>query len=256
MAYSALKEDGVELRIRDLASGREDLIVASGKLPMLSLRLSADGSRLAYIDQVEGKLAAFLAEPGKSSRQLGQGFRVVGFFANPDEALVNVGGDLLARQNLASGSRVPLVDVSTHVSDSLDTALSPDDRWIAFILGLPDGTAALYLAPVQDRLAPEETWIKLAQDRNYLGRSRWSPDGKMLYYGSKRDGFLCIWAQRIASDGKPIGEPVAAWHNHNSKSIFPGWIELGVAPGRLYAVLTDMRGDLWSIKLPDWVLSV
>ena len=251
MAYSALKEDGVELRIRDLASGREDLIVASGKLPMLSLRLSADGSRLAYIDQVEGKLAAFLAEPGKSSRQLGQGFRVVGFFANPDEALVDVGGDLLARQNLASGSRVPLVDVSTPVSDSLDTALSPDDRWIAFILGLPDGTAALYLAPVQDRLAPEETWIKLAQDRNYLGRSRWSPDGKMLYYGSKRDGFLCIWAQRIASDGKPIGEPIAAWHNHNSRSIFPGWIELGVAPGRLYTVLVDMRGDLWSIKLPD-----
>lgn len=251
MAYSALKEDGVELRIRDLASGREDLIVASGKLPMLSLRLSADGSRLAYIDQVEGKLAAFLAEPGKSSRQLGQGFRVVGFFANPDEALVNVGGDLLARQNLASGSRVPLVDVSTPVSDSLDTALSPDDRWIAFILGLPDGTAALYLAPVQDRLAPEETWIKLAQDRNYLGRSRWSPDGKMLYYGSKRDGFLCIWAQRISSDGKPIGEPVAAWHNHNSKSIFPGWIELDVASGRLYTVLVDMRGDLWSIKLPD-----
>ena len=253
MAYSAIKEDGVELRIRDLASGREDLIVGSGRLAMLAPRLSADGSRLAYIDRVEGKLASFLAEPGKSSRLLGQDFKVVGFFTNPDEVLVRVGGerDLLARQNLAIGPRVPLIDFSTSPADTDDIALSPDDRWIAFILGLPDGTAALYLAPVQGRLAPEETWIKLAQDRNYLGRPRWSPDGKMLYYGSKRDGFLCIWVQRIASDGKPIGEPVAAWHNHNSKSIVPGWIELGVAPGRLYAVLVDLRGNLWSIKLPD-----
>jgi hypothetical protein len=72
-----------------------------------------------------------------------------------------------------------------------------------------------------------------------------------LYYGSNRDGFICIWAQRISDDGKPSGEPFAAFHNHTSPDMkFYGISRLAAAPGRLYMMLGEFKGDLWSLKLP------
>jgi WD40 repeat protein len=116
---------------------------------------------------------------------------------------------------------------------------------------LPNGTASLYLAKVGDPPAAAGTWTKLAEDRNYIGSPAWSRDGKTLYYGSSRDGFVCVWAQRIAGDGKPLGEPFAAFHNHKSPDMkFYSQSRVAAAPDRLYMMLGEFKGDLWSLKLP------
>jgi hypothetical protein len=130
-------------------------------------------------------------------------------------------------------------------------ALAPSDRWVAHTLALPDGTAGLYLTKVGDQPSAAGTWTKLAGDRNYIGSPAWSSDGKILYYGSKRDDFICVWAQRITDDGKPSGEPFAAFHNHASPDMKNyGVCKMAAAPGRLYMVLAEVKGDLWSLKLP------
>jgi Tol biopolymer transport system component len=107
------------------------------------------------------------------------------------------------------------------------------------------------LAKVGDQPSTAGTWTKLAEDRSYIGSPAWSSDGKIIYYGSKRDGFICVWGQRITDDGKPSGQPFAAFHNHASPDTkHYGVCKMAAAPGRLYMVLGEVKGDLWSLQLP------
>jgi pantothenate kinase len=44
-----------------------------------------------------------------------------------------------------------------------------------------------------------------------------SLNGQYLYFQSGRDGFRCIWAQRLdAKNKKPLGSPFAVQHFHNA----------------------------------------
>jgi Tol biopolymer transport system component len=173
---------------------------------------------------------------------------IVGFFSKTGEILVAVGNQLF-RQDAAGGRRSLVLDTAGQ-GKLYESAVAPSDRWVAFTLARPDGTAGLYLAKVGDTPAAAETWTKLDEDSNYIGSPTWSGDGKILYYGSGRDGFICVWAQRIAGEGKSLGEPFAAFHNHTSPDMkFYGISRVTAAPGRLYMMLGEFKGDLWSLKL-------
>jgi hypothetical protein len=98
---------------------------------------------------------------------------------------------------------------------------------------------------------PDKTWTKIEEGRHFLGSSSWSADSRTLYYGSNRDDFYCVWAQRFTSDGKPSGEPFAAFHNHqppDMNSYLTCMVQ--AARDRLYLLLADFKGDLWSLQLP------
>ena len=83
-----------------------------------------------------------------------------------------------------------------------------------------------------------------------LGAPAWSPDGSLLYYASNRDGFICVWAQRIGINGKPEGDPLAVHHNHTfPESTFVGGSFNEVAPEKLYMLLFEFKGDVWSLQI-------
>jgi len=249
LAWTSYSMQKTEIRVRDMATGQEESFACSGNNLNVIPRLSPDGSRLAYSDVVEGKRIAYIAERGAPPQPAGEGFVIESFFSKTGEVLVSVGNQL-ARQDLAGGRRSPILDTTGH-GELYDVSLAPSDRSVAFTLALPDGTAALYLANVGEQPAAVETWTKLDEDRNYIGSPAWSRDGKTLYYGSSRDGFFCVWAQRIGADGKPTGQPFAAFHNHTPPDMkFYGITRLTAAPDRLYLMLSDFKGDLWSLKLP------
>ena len=77
-----------------------------------------------------------------------------------------------------------------------------------------------------------------------------APDGRLLYYTSYRDGFCCAWAQRIAEDGRPDGAPFAVYHRHESSlgAVISGFFEMRVTQDRLFMLLTETKGSLWSLK--------
>jgi len=60
----------VEVHVRDMATGQESLIAASGTFPFLFPVLSPDGSKVAYMDRREGKLVTSVAESGSSSGRM------------------------------------------------------------------------------------------------------------------------------------------------------------------------------------------
>jgi len=247
LAWVAYSTDQFEIRLRDVATGREESVLCSGNTLGLHPCLSPDGSRLAYSDVVDGKRVNFIAEKGAApQRWSGEGL-VLGFFSKTKDVFTGAGNQLFRMD--ASGKRLGVLLDTTGSGDLREAALSPTDRQLAFTIDLPDGSAALYTAGVGAGPAGPETWTKLEAGRHYIGSPSWRQDGRRLYYGSSRDDFYCIWAQRFAADGSPSGEPFAAFHNHRPPDTKMYRLSLmTAAPDRLYMLLLEFRGDLWSLK--------
>jgi Tol biopolymer transport system component/tRNA A-37 threonylcarbamoyl transferase component Bud32 len=249
LAWVSYSMQETEIQVREMATGRTESFACSNNTLNVVPRLSPDGSRLAYSDVVDGKRVTYIVESGAAPRPVGDDLVIEAFFSRTSDLLASVGNQLV-RQDLAGGRRTVILDAAGQ-GELYEAALSPSDRSVAFTLALPDATAALYTAKVGDGPAPVATWTKIDEDRNYIGSPAWSRDGKILYYGSDRDGFICVWAQRFAADGKPAGEPFAAFHNHTPPDTkFYGVCWVRAAPDRLYMMLSDFKGDLWSLQLP------
>ena len=248
LAYSSYGPPGqanVEVHVRETATGRESLIAGSGTWPFLDPVLSPDGSRVAYGDRREGKLVAYVAESGSPSGQVVcEGCVVRAFFPGAVEALVQASTGL-TRRHLDGGGEVPLME-DAHLSE---VALSPDGRWLAFTRDRPDGTEALYLADIAHPPSPAGSWKLVAEDRRHLGSPAWSPDGRLLYYVSQRDGSPCVWAQPTAPDGEATGSASAILHLHSGNGVWGRQTSIGVTADRLFLLTQEVKGDIWSIEL-------
>ena len=75
-------------------------------------------------------------------------------------------------------------------------------------------------------------------------------NGALIYYVSDRDGFNCIWAQRLEPYTKrPVGEPLAIYHSHDPRrSIFNvdlGVQEISVARDEIVFNMATVTGNVW-----------
>jgi hypothetical protein len=237
-----------EIRVRDNANGREE-VIASSTAFRSQPRLSADGSRLAWLDLVEGKRVTYLSEPGAASpRQICENCVLLDFFSNPAKALIAYGNQLV-RQDLDTGARTPLLDITgTFLSGA---ALSPGDRWVAFTVSRQlDGIRALYIAPATEQPAPRDAWIQIDEDRYHISRPSWSVDGKSIYYASNRDDNMCVWAQRITAEGQLDGAPTGILHLHESFQPWAyGGAPFGVTSDTLYILLPQIKGDAYMVNV-------
>ncbi len=242
----------VEVRIRDMAGGGDTVIAAAGTFPYLSPVLNRDGSRIAYTDLPEGpsgKYVTYVSDTAAPSGQVVCDCAVEGFPSDPPSLLVWVWGgkdyDRLVRQRLDDGRRVLVADISS----AAEVSMSPNGKLLAFTQSREDGAATLTISPVTNPPAGPNAWKLIAEDRNFLGAPAWSPDGKLLYYISRRDGFRCIWAQPVAPDGSPAGTPFAALHLHPGADRMGSTMSMGVTRDHLFVLYSDLRGDVWSVQL-------
>jgi hypothetical protein len=83
-------------------------------------------------------------------------------------------------------------------------------------------------------------------DRNLV----WSPDGATLYFLSDRDGFRCIWAQRLNPATKRLaGSPFSVVHFHQAgRSMVDAGFNMSVTADSLVFALTDLTGNIWMIR--------
>ena len=81
----------------------------------------------------------------------------------------------------------------------------------------------------------------------------WSPDGNLLYFSSDRDGYKCLWAQRL--------DPI---HQASSRHIIPGaalscpvaihgrsvfLVSPSLAQDKIIVSLEERSGGIWMLQL-------
>ena len=131
--------------------------------------------------------------------------------------------------------------------------LSPDERWVAFQTVISQTQRKLFVAPVRDwKAGAEEEWIFIPDAR---APTTFSPDGNLLYFLSDRDGFRCIWAQRLdRATRRPVGQSFAVLHLHAARrslsfSLEIAAIGLSLASNKIYFAMPEHTGNVWIAQL-------
>ena len=220
MAYSAFggfKTGRIEMRLKDLATGEEKAFPLSADRFGQTPRISPDGSVLSYRDLVEGKFRTFMVtRRATAGRDVCDSCLILGFFADPNFALILENGRQLLKFNIATGEKLPILGAGA--GRIREPALSPDDHWVAFVLDKPDGKAAVYISALAGNSVPQKDWLLLFEEDHYLGSPAWSSDGNRLYYLSERDGSCSVWTQKLdPRSKKPDGKTENVYRPSSSR---------------------------------------
>lgn len=244
-----------EVTLKDLASGKETGIFAVprwGGYPAFS----PDGSKIAVSGRDGEKAPIYIVPvrggvPDKVCEHCG----VAPAWSSDGARILYDGG---------TPHYVGLLQVSTGETTRIlsdpkawfyQAQFSPDNRWISFLR--ESGGYHVMIAPFRGAAAiPESQWIEVTSEPGPV-RPRWSPDGNLLYFTSRRDGFLCLWAQRLDPVTKrPIGSPFGVYHVHSARRSLASVAEArvrGISIGRDRIVLSllERTGNIWTFKLPE-----
>jgi Tol biopolymer transport system component/tRNA A-37 threonylcarbamoyl transferase component Bud32 len=258
MLVTAAQNSGfASLGVKDLASGRETVLAGDGVDWYAAL--TSDG-RYAFYLEVSGEK---LNRPFRLHRVSTAGGRVE-VVCEACPLFWDISAD--GRYVLGTDSkprRVVLVDLRTgsqtgllqHPEWSLYRArFSLDGKWVAFTArGGAVGTRIL-VAPFHPgrEHAPAE-WIAITPGESQDGPVAWSPRGDALYFASERDGYRCLWIQRLhPSTKRPLGEPQPFQHFHDTRSslknITSTWFNFSVARDKIVYELGERTGRIWMTR--------
>ncbi len=234
--------------VRDLASGQESVVAAARQIHHPTL--SPDGAQLAY-RILNGRAAELYVVPsagGSAQRLCGTDCGMTLSWTNDARQVLFKMGSRIGLLELPGGRQVPLLD---HGNDQLwEPELSPDGRWVVFLMVHASDRHSIEVAPFRPGVKPEE-WITAVPGRAENDKPRWSPDGRLLYFTSTRDGYHCIWAQRLNADKTPAGSPFTVLHFHSTARSLSNVnlyeLEMSLAQDRLVFVLGERRGNIWTM---------
>ncbi len=235
---------------KDLATGQER-VLATSHANQPTPRISPDGSKVAFADEVGGTgVINLIASAGGPVRQVAEGIYLRNWAA---------GGRRLVVSNNAV-SETGLLDLETgrlswFLAPTLNAPItSPDDRWMVFYEAIENGRTKIWAAPIRESKVRIEEWIQITDGLAWDVLPEFSPDGQTVYFLSHRDGFRCHWAIHVdGATKKPIGKPFAVQHYHNPRRS-PAYVRRGrvasaVARDKIVFTMAERTGNIW---LAEW----
>lgn len=257
IVFLSVQDGQPDVWVRNLTTGAERNLTANSAFENQP-KLSRDGRRVAYMVVEDRKYVLYVSavDGGVPARICGD----CGWPLNwtpDDSAILFQKGPLPEASiwllHLATGQTRPIIHEPGRPFWA--ARLSPDGAWVAFKEDLDLNTTRLYVAPVLlDAPTPRDRWIPVTDGKVWDDLPRWSPDGRLLYFLSRRDGMNCFWAVRLdPATRRPVGEAFAALHLHQIRLMtMPDirFMELAVGPGRLVFPGYEVTGNLWLVR-PD-----
>jgi serine/threonine protein kinase len=243
-----------ELRLRDLRTSKETVAMRNVNYLM---SLDPSGKKVAYVNRSGELYIGAVGDPVAQklvSRLLGRPadwtldsrYLLIGAFAGI--------GTLESRQ-----IRVVDLDSRTmsvfaqHPDWPMHTGrFSPDGRWVCFWAANSSTTRQMFVAPFQPgHEVKQDEWIAVSDGKALDREPRWSADGSLLYFLSERDGFRCIWAQRLQKQTKkPLGDAFPVFHGHSARpsmdvgndTFLNGFAVVG---SKIHITMNEGTGSVW-----------
>jgi Tol biopolymer transport system component/DNA-binding winged helix-turn-helix (wHTH) protein len=262
-----------QLRIRSFAEGKESVLFEGDEFFRDGPRWSHDGSSLLYVRgyRGHGERRGFVRFSLADRREDLLTTPNLGWFVSGDwtsdarSVLASVFSESSHRWHLSlfptqaaphaeQQERVILDDPAIRV---FPHRFSPDDRWIAVTGGppkRPEGSKAFVLpiaggAPVPIADGPSWEWQDMVQ---------WSPDGRMIYFVSDRNGFFNVWGRRFDRRVGPVGPLLQVTTLDNpARTISPlgggAQLAMAISRERLVVPLFETSGptSIWMIDNID-----
>jgi serine/threonine protein kinase len=239
---------GQELWLKELSSGKETQLSRSGGFA----EISADGSKI-IVDRLENQRNSMYVIPtnGGEEERACRDCRVPNGWSHDGKRILY---ELLAARAilLVDPTTGEKTEILKHPKYSLSRGrLSPDDHWIAFHSITPT-TRRIFIAPYHGAtLIPESQWLPITDGQDMDRYASWSPDGNLLYFISEREGFRCIWAQRLdPATKRPTAEPFPVQHFHTSRRSLmtignPIYMSLSVSVDKLVFSMVERTSNIW-----------
>ena len=129
---------------------------------------------------------------------------------------------------------------------------SPDGRWIVFeaVADSPNLESALYVVPTSGG-----PWTRITDGKHFEDKPRWSPDGRTIYFVSRRGGFFNVWGIHFdPTGGKTVGEPFQVSNFESPRLMIPQWIPpvgLSLTQDKLVMTMAEESGSIWVLDNLD-----
>lgn len=255
MAFARRNGDMRNVWVRNLETNAEINLTSSGEA---SPRISPDGKRVAYSVWENGKNPIYVidAEGGAPRRVCDDCGNAVSW--SPDGAkLLYLAGHptSIFTLDVASGQKAPFLSDGVHDLDQAQ--ISPDGRWVSFVVRLSPGQTQISTAAVHGGVAAKSSdWIVTVAGKGWNDKPRWSADSRTIYFYSTRDGFPCIWRQRMESgNGHPVGEPLSFLELHDPEfsltEVSRGAFNLSVSRNLMVLNIATSKSNIWLTSLPQ-----
>jgi Tol biopolymer transport system component len=249
-----------ELYRKDLATGVESVLLSSTEDDFWPVP-NWNGDKVAFESRRGNRSTIELIAQNHMKRTLCVGcFHPTSWFGG-DEAIFHT----------SSKGEIALLDTDTGLSRTVltgpngmllaDADWCPDNEYLLFTATANGGATQVYAVRFpRSTGSAEGRWILLTPDSNGVERPRWSSDGKMFYYLSKQDGYLCVWGLRFTPGEKnSLEKPFPVMHYHNYPRISPNRTTprargLSVAGGSIFLNVGEATETIWTGVLtnPSW----
>jgi Tol biopolymer transport system component len=254
LVYNSETKGGPNLGVHEIDSGKSS-VVPTGSQPGIPRKITADGAGVIYRAIENQKPVVYRAAmAGGTPQKLCEDCCLFDVSADDQRIL----GCMSPSQrpagcflDVTNGRKTQLWKSPKHALGGF--ALSPDDRWVAMQATMPTERTQLFAMPLRPGGPPaeEKDWVAITDGNSEDSSPSWSPDGRVLYFISERDGQPCVWARRFdPKTGQPSGEAFALQHMHTpSLRIWYG-TTMAVARDKIALRLGDNRSNIWMVKLP------
>jgi Tol biopolymer transport system component/DNA-binding winged helix-turn-helix (wHTH) protein len=245
------------LRLRNLEDGTETNALNSDQRRE-SPSLTADGGHVLY--ETEDQSIFTIAASGGVPTRICEACDPIGTYsayAPTGDRVAYTTRDAVMQFDVSTGSAKRLANREAFFPKKgpfrvFEMRYSPDGRWLAFH-GLNAYRRAIFVIDTTATNGKDAEWIPATTEPGMSdSRVAWSPDGNLLYFVSDRDGFRCIWAQRLEGETKrPVDRPFALYHFHQaSRRIHHnvGRVGLAVARDKIVVALEELRGNVWMLE--------